>query len=58
MGTVKDPFSGAEKAGFKITGAINRFDFNLKWNLLMEAGGAVVGKEITLEANVELEKQS
>lgn len=54
-GTVKDPW-GNTKAGFKITGELNRFDYNLKWNVLMEAGGAVVGKMITLTINLELQK--
>ncbi len=56
-GTVKDPFSGFEKAGFKVVGKINRFDYNLKWNVLMEAGGAIVGPEIRIESNIELQKQ-
>jgi polyisoprenoid-binding protein YceI len=56
-GMVKDPFTGASKAGFKVTGTINRFDYNLKWNSLIEAGGAVVGPEITIECNAELQKQ-
>jgi len=55
-GTVKDPW-GNTKAGFKLTGAIDRFDFNLKWNAALEAGGAVVGKTVKLEANIELAKQ-
>jgi polyisoprenoid-binding protein YceI len=55
-GTVKDPW-GNTKSGFKLTGAINRFDYNLKWNSLIESGGAVVGKTVKLEANVELAKQ-
>lgn len=54
-GVVKDPW-GNTKAGFKITGSVNRFDYNLKWNTLMEAGGAVVGKNVDLICNVELTK--
>jgi polyisoprenoid-binding protein YceI len=53
-GTVKDPY-GNTKAGFKITGSLNRFDYNLKWNTMAEAG-AVVGKDVTLTINVELAK--
>jgi len=49
---------GQEKAGFKLTGKINRFDYNLKWNSLMEAGGAVVGKEVEIICNVQLVKQA
>ena len=56
-GTVKDPW-GHTVAGFKITGTLNRFDFGLKWNTLMEAGGAVVGKEVRLNINAELRKKS
>jgi polyisoprenoid-binding protein YceI len=51
-GTVKDPW-GNTKAGFKATGKINRFDYNLKWNSLTEAGGAVVGKEVTIDLKLE-----
>lgn len=54
-GVVKDPW-GNTKAGFKITGAVNRFDYNLKWNTMMEAGGAVVGKTVDITCNVELTK--
>lgn len=54
-GTVKDPY-GNTKAGFKITGQLNRFDYNLKWNTVTEAG-AVVGKDVTLVVNLELVKQ-
>jgi polyisoprenoid-binding protein YceI len=55
-GTVKDPW-GNTKAGFKATGKINRFDYNLKWNTLTEAGGAVVGKEVSITINLELAQQ-
>ncbi len=54
-GTVKDPY-GNTKAGFKISGNVNRFDYNLKWNTLAEAG-PVVGKDVNLTINVELKKQ-
>ncbi len=53
-GTVNDSW-GNTKSGFKITGQLNRFDYNLKWNMLVEAG-SVVGKEVRLECNVELQK--
>lgn len=55
-GTVVDPW-GNTKAGFKVTGEINRFDYGLKWNALMEAGGAVVGKTVELEIDVQLKKE-
>lgn len=55
-GTVKDPY-GNFKAGFEITGKLNRKDFGLTWNALTEAGNMVVADEIKLHINVELVKQ-
>ena len=53
-GTVKDPY-GKTKAGFKLTGSINRFDYGLKWNTMAEAG-AVVGDMVDIKINIELSK--
>jgi polyisoprenoid-binding protein YceI len=55
-GQAKDPW-GNTKAGFKLKGEINRFDYNLKWNVLAEAG-AVVSKEVEIIANVQLVKEA
>jgi polyisoprenoid-binding protein YceI len=43
----RDPW-GMERAAFKATGTINRFDFNLKWSALLESGGMVVAPEVEL----------
>lgn len=51
-GTAKDGY-GNTKAGFKATTKINRFDYGLKWNTLTEAGGATVGKDITIDMKLE-----
>ncbi|QSE99128.1 YceI family protein [Fulvivirga lutea] len=56
-GTIKDPW-GNIKSGFKVTGTVNRKDYGLKWGALTEAGGAVVGDEVEIVCNVELQKQS
>ncbi|HOI29135.1 MAG TPA: YceI family protein [Melioribacteraceae bacterium] len=56
-GMVKDPW-GNTKAGFKVTGEINRFDFNLKWNTAIETGALVVGKEVELIIDLQLVKKS
>lgn len=43
------------KAGFKMVAQINRFDYNLKWDKTVEAGGGlVVGQEVEIVANIEL----
>ena len=55
-GTAVDPY-GNTKAGFKANGKISRKDYNLKWNKLTEAGGAVVGDEVTILLNMEFAKQ-
>jgi polyisoprenoid-binding protein YceI len=47
---------GKTKAGFKAKTSINRFDYNLKWNKATEAGGLVVGKDVDIAVNVELDK--
>jgi polyisoprenoid-binding protein YceI len=56
-GVITDPY-GNTRAGIKIQGTVNRFDYGLKWNNLLEAGGAVVGEKVNITANVELIKQS
>lgn len=43
-----------KKAGFKILGSVDRFDYNLKWDRMTEAGGLVAGKEVTITCNIEL----
>ncbi len=56
-GTVVDPW-GNTKAGFELNGKLKRKDFNLKWDVLTEAGGAVVSDEVKLHVNVEIHKQA
>lgn len=56
-GQITDPFSGKKRAGFRVTGSLNRFDYDLKWNMLIETGGAVVGKTININVDVELVKE-
>ena len=55
-GTVKDPW-GNTKAGFKVTGEIDRFDYNLKWDKSIETGSLVVGKEVELVIDLQLIKK-
>ncbi len=55
-GTMVDPY-GQTKAGFEISGKINRKDFNLKWTATTEAGGIVVSDEVKLQLNIQMVKQ-
>ncbi|MBM4116268.1 YceI family protein [bacterium] len=52
FGTIKDPW-GNERAGFSARGSLNRKDFGLSWDNLLETGGAVVSDEIGIELEVE-----
>lgn len=55
-GVMKDPW-GNEKAGFSITGKINRKDWGLNWNSLLETGGVMLGDEVNIMCEVQLVKQ-
>ena len=52
-GIMKDPW-GNEKAGFTVTGKINRTDWGLIWNTSIEAGGMMVSEEVTISCDIEL----
>jgi polyisoprenoid-binding protein YceI len=55
-GIGKDPW-GNEKAGFTVSGKINRTDFKLNWNAALETGGVLVSEEVKLQASVQLIKK-
>jgi polyisoprenoid-binding protein YceI len=52
-GTVKDPW-GNNKAGFELSGKLNRKDFGLTWNTITESGGLLVGEEVKLDISIQL----
>ncbi|HWY37610.1 MAG TPA: YceI family protein [Bacteroidia bacterium] len=54
-GIVKDPY-GMTRTGVKITGEIDRYDFGLKYNSTLEAGGMAIGKKVNITCNIELVK--
>jgi len=56
-GIVVDPY-GQTKAGFTVSGKINRKEFGLTWNAVTEAGSVVVSDEIKLLAEIQLVKQN
>jgi polyisoprenoid-binding protein YceI len=51
-GINKDPW-GQEKAGFSVAGTINRKDWGLNWNTVLETGGVLVGEEVKISAEVQ-----
>jgi polyisoprenoid-binding protein YceI len=52
FGPVKSPF-GATSMGFTAKAMVNREDYGLTWNVPMEGGGVMVGKDITIVLEVE-----
>jgi polyisoprenoid-binding protein YceI len=50
---VKDPW-GNFRRGATATAKINRRDFGLAWNKVLDAGGLVVGDEVSIYVEVEL----
>ena len=50
-------FAGDEKAGFLATTTINRKDFGLIWNKVLEAGGVAVGETVQIEIELEATKK-
>jgi polyisoprenoid-binding protein YceI len=55
-GTIKDPW-GNDRVGLALNGKINRFDYGLKYNSALEAGGVVVGDMVKLNIEIEGIKQ-
>lgn len=55
LGYAQDPWGG-HRAVFDAAGAINREDWGLTWNMVLDSGGLLVSKEIQIELHVELVK--
>ncbi len=54
-GVNKDPW-GNMKAGFTLSGKINRKDFGLNWNAALETGGVLVSDEVRINCEVQFSK--
>ena len=50
--------AGDERAVFAASGKLNREDWGLSWNMLLDTGGLLVSKEIRLEIDVEAVRQA
>lgn len=49
----KDPF-GNTKAGFLLTGKINRKDWGITWNTVLDHGGVAVSEEVKISCPIQL----
>jgi polyisoprenoid-binding protein YceI len=56
-GIMKDPW-GNQKAGFSLSGKINRKDWGLNWNAALETGGVLVSDEVRIFCEIQLVKQA
>lgn len=50
-GQLKDLF-GMQRAGFTVSGKVNRKDYNLSWNVALETGGVLVGEDVKVEVDL------
>ncbi len=55
-GVAVDPY-GQTKAGFEMSGTLNRKDFGLTWSAVTEAGSVVVADNVKLVISVQFVKQ-
>jgi polyisoprenoid-binding protein YceI len=53
----KDPW-GNMRVGVAATTKINRKDFGLTWNAVLEAGGLMVGEEVGVTLDLEFVKRA
>ncbi len=56
-GPIKGPM-GNTIVGFEVNAKLNRKDYGLTWNKAIEAGGLMVGEDVTIQINAELVKQA
>jgi polyisoprenoid-binding protein YceI len=52
LGEAKDPWGNA-RAGFESEITVNRKDFGLAWNAVLETGGFLVGDEVKISISVQ-----
>lgn len=55
-GITTDPY-GNLKAGFSLTGKINRHEFGVTYNAVLETGGVALGEDIKINGEIQLVKQ-
>lgn len=52
LGAARDPW-GNEKLGFEAETTLNRKDFGLAWNAMLETGGFLVGDEVKVSLSLQ-----
>ena len=52
LGEMKDPW-GNQRIGFEISTTINRKDYGISFNKVLDQGGLMLGEEVTITINLE-----
>lgn len=52
-GIIKDPMMGVNRMAFTLTGEINRKDFGMVWNKVLDAGGLAIGEMVKIKIRIE-----
>ena len=55
-GTMRDP-RGNERTGFEIETTLDRKDYNITWNRLLDEGGLLLGDEVKVTIDLQLAKK-
>ena len=56
-GVTKDPWGG-ERAGFIVTGKINRSEWGVNFNGVLETGGVMLSEEVRINSELQFVKQA
>lgn len=56
LGEMKDPW-GNDRAGFEVVTTLNRKDYNIIWNKTLDAGGYMLGDDVTVTVTLEAVKK-
>ncbi|HZG22928.1 MAG TPA: YceI family protein [Chitinophagaceae bacterium] len=56
-GVTKDPWGG-ERAGFVVTGKINRSEWGVNFNSVLESGGVALSEEVRIFSELQMVKQA
>lgn len=55
LGSLKDPW-GNERAGFELSTVLNRKDYGVNWNKVLDQGGYMLSDDVTVSINLEVAK--
>ncbi|HEY6843682.1 MAG TPA: YceI family protein [Thermoanaerobaculia bacterium] len=55
LGFIKDPWGG-ERAGFSLHTTLNRKDYGINWNKVLDNGGTLLSDDVDINVNIEAAK--